>query len=97
MFGCNPSLNHDKSYQMITHSAEVRLVAYRNERIVETELSDAKNGKVVWSPKKSIWVTVMYIGAVMGGVLTFSIEALVVFVSTMLVTLCLGHSLGMHS
>ncbi|MBV1909522.1 MAG: acyl-CoA desaturase [Kangiellaceae bacterium] len=32
----------------------------------------------------------------MGGVLTFSIEALVVFVSTMLVTLCLGHSLGMH-
>ena len=38
----------------------------------------------------------MYVIAIIGGALTFSMDALLVFLITSAVTLCLGHSLGMH-
>ncbi|MGB1310895.1 MAG: acyl-CoA desaturase [Leucothrix sp.] len=38
----------------------------------------------------------MYATAIVGGTLTFSWEALLVFLVTSAITLCLGHSLGMH-
>lgn len=38
----------------------------------------------------------MYGVAIIGGILTFSWEALLVFLVTSAITLCLGHSLGMH-
>ena len=53
-------------------------------------------GKVHYSPLKSAWMSVMYTAAIVGGVMTFSLEALLVFLITSAITLCLGHSLGMH-
>ena len=38
----------------------------------------------------------MYLFAIVGGFLTFSMETLLVFLATSVITLCLGHSLGMH-
>jgi fatty-acid desaturase len=70
--------------------------SYQNERIDEAGGGDACAGQVVWSPVKSIWITTMYVLAIVGGVWTYSVEALAVFLFTSAVTLCLGHSLGMH-
>lgn len=53
-------------------------------------------GSVHWSPAKSMWLTAHYIVAIVGGALTLSFDAVAVFVVTTGVTLCLGHSLGMH-
>ena len=70
--------------------------SYQNERINEAGGGDACAGQVVWSPVKSIWITTMFVLAIVGGVWTFSIEAFAVFLISSAVTLCLGHSLGMH-
>jgi fatty-acid desaturase len=53
-------------------------------------------GTVHWSPSKSLWLTAHCLIAVVGGALTFGFDTLVVFLLTTAVTLCLGHSLGMH-
>ena len=53
-------------------------------------------GTVHYIPLKSLWISGMYLLAIIGGVSTFSLEALSVFLVTSAITLCLGHSLGMH-
>lgn len=58
--------------------------------------ADPVSGVVRWSPLKSIWWTGMLLGWVVGGTLWFSWSAICVFFVTCAVTLCLGHSLGMH-
>lgn len=65
-------------------------------RINDKTGANPLDGNVKWSPIKSIWVTSMYTTAIIGGYLTFSISAFTVFVIFTAVTLCLGHSLGMH-
>lgn len=69
---------------------------YSNHRIFENHQTDACTGKVIWSPAKSIWITAMYVIALIGGYYTFSFSALMVFLVTSALTLCFGHSLGMH-
>lgn len=59
-------------------------------------VSNAAVGKVVWSPVKSLWVSTMYLIAIIGGYLTVSLENFLVFLVASAMTLCLGHSLGMH-
>jgi len=56
----------------------------------------ALHGHVYFAPAKSLWISAMYAVAIIGGALTFSWTALLVFLVTSAVTLCLGHSLGMH-
>ncbi|OWV77150.1 fatty acid desaturase [Rhizobium sp. R339] len=58
--------------------------------------SDPVKGRVAWAPAKSIWITAMTLIAVIGGTLTFSWSALAVFVLSTGITICLGHSVGMH-
>lgn len=53
-------------------------------------------GTVHWAPAKSLWLSAHYAIAIIGGALTFSLDAVAVFAVTTAVTLCLGHSLGMH-
>ncbi len=65
-------------------------------RMIPAADSDAVHGKVVWVPAKSLWVTSLSAIALIGGPLTFSLDALVVFVVLTAVTICLGHSVGMH-
>lgn len=69
---------------------------YVNERIVITQDSNAKKGRVVWSLSKIIWMGSMFLAALIGGWFTFSLSALTVFVTTTIISLCFGHSLGMH-
>jgi fatty-acid desaturase len=53
-------------------------------------------GRVVWSPVKSIWFTGMLAGWLGLGFAHFSLDALALFFVASAVTLCGGHSLGMH-
>ena len=68
----------------------------RNHR-VQTGASEAVcEGEVRYSPAKSSWFLGMLGGAVVGGLLTFSLAAFALFVVTTAIVLLLGHSLGSH-
>jgi len=67
-----------------------------SDRIVAEETTDASIGQVRWRPVKSIWISVMTLGGLIGGPLLFSWDAFTVFVLLSAITLCTGHSVGMH-
>jgi stearoyl-CoA desaturase (delta-9 desaturase) len=67
-----------------------------SERIVALEETDPVDGSVHWSAQKSLWIGTMTAAALVGGPLFFSWSALALFLATTALTLCLGHSLGMH-
>lgn len=58
--------------------------------------SSAVEGKVVWAPVKSLWYTFMLVAGLIGGGLYCSSVAVAVFLFLSVVTLCLGHSVGIH-
>ena len=70
--------------------------SYSNQRIDDSGHSNAKDGKLVLSLNKLFWLASVFLVSIVGGWLTFSIEALLVLLVTTGVSLCLGHSLGMH-
>lgn len=70
--------------------------AYENERVLQHRQTDAHHGVVKWSPSKSLFFSAMAIGWVIGGIVFFSWAAVAVFFVLCGLTLCLGHSLGMH-
>lgn len=65
-------------------------------RMISDANCDATDGKVVWVPTKSIWTGALTLIALVAGPLTFSWDALALFVVTTAVTICAGHSVGMH-
>lgn len=67
-----------------------------SERVVGLENADAGAGIVKWAPAKSLWMTSMTLAALIFAPLTFSWGALIVFFLLTGVTLCAGHSVGMH-
>lgn len=69
---------------------------YDNARIVEQADTNAWQGNVVWSWRKSLWITTMTLIGVVGAYFTFSLENILVLLISAAVTLNLGHSLGMH-
>ncbi len=58
--------------------------------------ADPVSGVVRWSMQKSVWWSGMLIGWIVAGTIWFSWSAVLVFILVSAVTLCLGHSLGMH-
>jgi len=58
--------------------------------------ADPCAGRVVYAPVKSLWLGGMTLAAVIGGALTFSWDALLLFLGSTAAVLLLGHSLGMH-
>jgi stearoyl-CoA desaturase (delta-9 desaturase) len=61
--------------------------------------SDATNpldGTVVWSPVKSLWFAAHLLIAVIGGWLTISPGVVLLFFAFTVVTLCFGHTVGLH-
>jgi len=58
--------------------------------------SNPVNGRVVWSPLKSLFWFAMAAGGVLAVTRYASLSGLLVFLVSTAVTLCLGHSLGMH-
>jgi len=70
--------------------------SYHNPRMVESPFTNAQQGVVIWSAKKSFWISVMTAIGWIGAAFTLRWDNLLIFVMTTAVTLCLGHSLGMH-
>ena len=68
---------------------------YHNPRLDEAS-ADALRGDVRPDVKKILWVGSMLAFGTVGSALTVSAGAVLLFVVTTGVTLCLGHSLGMH-
>jgi fatty-acid desaturase len=62
----------------------------------DADETDAVNGKVRWKPGKSLWISGMTVTALVGGPIAFTWDAFALFIATTAVTVCLGHSLGMH-
>lgn len=65
-------------------------------RIIDTPQSSANKGDVRWSPLKSAWYLFHSSTAIIFGYFTFSLSSVLVFITFSGLTLCLGHSLGMH-
>lgn len=66
------------------------------ERIIAGDETDPVAGFVRWSPAKSLWLSAMTATALGLGPLFVSWDAFLLFVATSAVTLCFGHSVGMH-
>ncbi len=69
---------------------------FRSPRMFEADATDATRGTVRWKPAKSIWIGAMTAVALIAGPLTASWGAFALFLVTSAITVCLGHSLGMH-
>lgn len=65
-------------------------------RIKENHFTSGESGYVKWSPIKSLWYFGHLLTAIIGGVIYFSWSGFALFVGFTMITLCLGHSLGMH-
>jgi stearoyl-CoA desaturase (delta-9 desaturase) len=73
----------------------MKLVA-GSERIVADTGASPVLGRVRWAPAKSLWIGGMTLAALVLGPLTFSWGAFALFLVTCAITLCFGHSVGMH-
>src|SRR5262249_11538561 len=69
---------------------------FRSPRMFDAPDTSAVEGRVRWCPKKSLWISAMTITAIVGGPIYVSWSAIALFLVTTAVTVCLGHSLGMH-
>lgn len=70
---------------------------YANPRIDHPRQSaDPSSGVVKPDPTKLMWVGTMLVFGIVGSALTISVGAVALFIATTAITLCLGHSLGMH-
>lgn len=58
--------------------------------------SSSTFGQVSWSPLRSMWMTVIYVGAILGGYATFQWDALLLCLVATVITLCAGYSVGLH-
>lgn len=67
-----------------------------SERIFSDDDTDPLDGNVQWSPTKSLWLGTMTAIAIVLGPICFSWSAFALFVATSAITLCFGHSVGMH-
>ena len=65
-------------------------------RVRHRDISDVCDGVVRFSPVKAAWFFVMAAGAVIGGALTASVPAVLLFLVSTAVVLLFGHSLGSH-
>lgn len=72
------------------------IATYHNDRIDDTMYCNAHDGLVKLSLSKLLWLGSMLVISLVGGIMTFSIDAVLVFIVSTSVSLCLGHSLGMH-
>jgi fatty-acid desaturase len=69
----------------------------RKEAIMQSAGSgNVVDGKVRWSPAKSLWWTAMAATALVGGPLTFRWDAVALFLALTGAVLLFGHSLGSH-
>jgi len=65
-------------------------------RMIALPDSDACEGRVRWAPIRSLWMIGMTGSALVLAPLTVTPGAVLLWLATSAVTLCLGHSIGMH-
>lgn len=66
------------------------------ERVKANAYTDAYIGKVVWSPGKSVWFIANLFVAVLVAPFVVTLSSVGIFIVLTAITLCFGHSLGMH-
>lgn len=66
------------------------------QRMISGHNVDAVSGEVYWTPARSIWTAGMTLIALIAGPLLFTWDAFALYLVTSAVTLCAGHSVGMH-
>jgi fatty-acid desaturase len=66
------------------------------ERIPNSLQANAHRGDVHWAPVKSLWIISMTAAAITLGPIFFSWSAFLLFLFSSGLTLCFGHSVGMH-
>jgi fatty-acid desaturase len=71
-------------------------VLISTERMLSKPGDTATAGRVIWAPAKSIWTTALTLTAVVGAPLTVTGDAVLLFLATTAITICAGHSVGMH-
>ena len=69
---------------------------YQAHSLTGLEHADPVDGTVEWDPVRSLWTLGMLLAALILGPLTVSWDALAVFLMTAGITLCAGHSVGVH-
>jgi len=69
---------------------------FRSPRMFDADDTSAIAGEVRWKPAKSLWIAGLTLAALIGGPWYFTWGATALFIATTAVTVCLGHSLGMH-
>jgi fatty-acid desaturase len=67
-----------------------------SHRIVADDDCSAIDGLVRWDPGKSVWIAGMSLSALFFAPFFFSWSAFALFLATSAITLCFGHSVGMH-
>ncbi|WP_294124104.1 acyl-CoA desaturase [Sphingomonas sp.] len=67
-----------------------------SERIIAGANCDPVQGRVRWALAKSLWIGAMTASALVLGPLHFTWGAFALFIVTCGITLCAGHSVGMH-
>ena len=72
------------------------IIMKHTERVFSNNPESAWNGKVVWNPVKSIWFLLNLTIALFVAPFYFSVSSFLVFIFLTGITLCFGHSLGMH-
>lgn len=65
-------------------------------RIIATRDTSATEGRVRWAPARSLWIGTMTAATLLFAIPLASIGAVILFLLTSAVTLCLGHSIGLH-
>ncbi len=73
----------------------MRLVS-GSERIIAGTNCDPIGGTVRWAPAKSLWIGSMTLSALLFGPFYFTWGAFALFIVMSGITLCAGHSVGMH-
>lgn len=74
----------------------MRMPLISTDRVIPTPETCDKTGKIVVDPIKTIWIAAMTIGGLVGVVFFASWSAFWVFILLSGITLCAGHSVGMH-
>ncbi|MEP3845228.1 MAG: hypothetical protein ABJM43_07810 [Paracoccaceae bacterium] len=69
---------------------------HATDRVFPDRLTNATQGSICWDAAKSLWLFAMILGGLAAIILTPSWGGVVVFVGTTAVTICAGHSVGMH-
>ncbi len=68
----------------------------RPERMMSGPEDNALDGQIVWSPTKSLWFSAHFLIAVVSQPWQFGWDAALVSCGLTVLTLCCGHSVGMH-